>query len=257
VADRLQEKAEVIDGQAMDSTACGLLAQGADVPDQSYAPPAQLFAVERAGVIDAGPFSDWLQAMRAVLRDEQHADVPCGDCVGCCVSSYPIPLRPADRVAQEQVPEQYLLNAPRHSSGHLLMGFRDDGSCPFLVSRSCSIYSERPQTCRDYDCRIFTATGQLPAGDRPIINERVQAWRFTYPRVRDRLEQAAVVQASLFIQSHPQCFPATLRAGTPTANAVLAIKSYEVFLELDDRAVADRALQLLAMVRRFDSGASG
>ena len=132
-----------------------------------------------AAEFDAGPFSDWLQAMRAVLRDEQHADVPCGDCVGCCVSSYPIPLRPSDRVAQEQVPEQYLLDAPGGKPGHLLMGFRDDGSCPFLVSRSCSIYADRPQTCRDYDCRIYAAAGLVPDGDRTAIERRVREWEFT------------------------------------------------------------------------------
>ena len=47
----------------------------------------------------AGHFGTWLSEMRAVLKGERHADVPCDGCVGCCVSSYAIPLRPADKVA--------------------------------------------------------------------------------------------------------------------------------------------------------------
>ena len=63
--------------------------------------------------VDAGSFGEWLAAMRAVLRGERDADVPCGDCIGCCVSSYPIPLRPEDVRARAEVPEQFLLGLGR------------------------------------------------------------------------------------------------------------------------------------------------
>ena len=210
--------------------------------------------------VDAGPFSDWLRSMRAVLRDEQDADVPCGDCVGCCVSSYPIPLRPSDQVAQQQVPEEFVLRAPVRP-GHLLMGFRDDGSCPFLFARACSIYAHRPQTCRDYDCRIFAATGLKPAGRRPVIQERVQAWRFSYPAQQDLAEAAAVRRAADFIGAYPEHF-AAMRGGTPSAAAVLAVKSYEVFLDQGANSVqeprpgaevAQLAAQVLAAARAFDA----
>jgi hypothetical protein len=204
-----------------------------------------------ASETDAGPFSAWLFAMRAVLRDEQDADVPCGECVGCCVSSYPIPLRPADTVAQEQVPEEFVLNGPVRP-GHVLMGFRGDGSCPFLAARACSIYAHRPQTCRDYDCRIFAAAGLVPAGDRPVISTRVRAWRFTYPCAGDRFEQEAVLQAARFICAWSHRFPAGMRAGTPTATAVLAIKTYDLFMDHGECSVETRVAQLVASARRFD-----
>lgn len=208
-------------------------------------------------MLDAGPFSDWLRAMRAVLRDEQGAAVPCGDCVGCCVSSYPIPLRPGDLVARQRVPEGFLLPVPGRSPENLLMGFREDGTCPFLDSRACTIYADRPQTCRDYDCRIFAATGLEPAGERPVIRERVRAWRFSYPGDADRAAQSAVQRAARFIRDQCAGFPPQLRAGQPTATAVLAIKCYEVFMAPERGSTSDLPpaagiAAVLAAVRAFD-----
>ena len=196
--------------------------------------------------------------MRAVLRGEREASVPCGACVGCCVSSYPIPLRPTDRVAQQQVPEQFVISSPGLAPGHLMMGFRDDGSCPMLAVGSCSIYPHRPQTCRDYDCRIHAAAGTLPAGDRPIIHQRVLAWRFTYPQADDQRKSRAVLQAAAFILAHSRDFPLTVRAASPTGAAVLAVKTYAVFLdesptpaELAD--VKQRVGQVLEAAQAFDA----
>jgi uncharacterized protein len=211
-----------------------------------------------AAECDAGPFSEWLEAMRAVLRGERAAQVPCGTCVGCCVSSYPIPLRPADRIAQEQVPEQYLIHSPGIKAGHLLMGFRDDGSCPMFEMGCCSIYPHRPQTCREYDCRIHAAAGTLPAGDRPLIHQRVNAWRFSYPRPEDGHQSRAVLRAARFIEAHSSEFPASIRATSPTAVAVLAVKVYPLFAAmpddplLDETGVRQRVAQVLEAVRAFD-----
>jgi len=212
-------------------------------------PEADLNQCAPLSEMDAGPFSQWLQNMRAVLRDELDADVPCGDCVGCCVSSYPIPLRPLDRVAQDQLPEQFILQVPGQRPGHLLMGFRENGSCTFLSDRACSIYPDRPRTCRDYDCRIYAATGLVPAGDRPVISKRVASWRFSFPARQDHAEWTAVRRAAEFIGQHPQLFPATMRAGSPTAAAVLAIKSYGLFL-LPEQTVSSDGFGIVALVEQ-------
>jgi Fe-S-cluster containining protein len=180
-------------------------------------------------VIDAGPFGEWLGAMRAVLRGERDADVPCGSCIGCCVSSYPIPLRTGDVVAREQVPEQWLLGATP-PDGQWLMGFREDGSCPFMEAGRCTVYAHRPQTCRDYDCRIYAAAGLLPAGDRPLVHERVRAWHFRFESDDELREAEAVRRAAQFIASHAELFPAAMRAHSPTAAAVLAVKAYGLFM---------------------------
>lgn len=208
--------------------------------------------------IAAGPFGEWLAAMRAVLRGQRQADVPCGSCIGCCISAYPIPLRPEDTVARDQVPEQWLLGAAVPGE-RWLMGFREDGSCPFMASGRCGIYADRPQTCRDYDCRIYAAAGLVPAGPRPAIEARVRLWRFDYTAEADRQAQAAVQHAAGFIRQHAGLFPGPMRASSPTAAAVLAVKVYPLFMRYpegcqDPAVVVERVLE---MVRAFDSNSDG
>jgi uncharacterized protein len=210
--------------------------------------------------IDAGAFGEWLAAMRAVLRGERFADVPCGDCVGCCVSFYPIPLRPLDELARQLVPAQLLIG-PAEPGKRWLMGFREDGSCPFLDQECCSIYSGRPQTCRDYDCRIYAAAGLTPDGDRRAISERVHAWEFRFASDQERTEAAAVQLAANFIRSHAALFPAAMRAGSTTAVAVLAVKTHELFLDAAQTAGSDTAMlpsvqRVIEAARTFDVGSA-
>lgn len=203
-------------------------------------------------IVDAGPFAAWLEAMRDVLRGRRDADVPCGSCVGCCASSYPIPLRAEDRVARDEVPEQWLIG-PARPGERWLMGFREDGSCPFLEQRQCSIYAHRPQTCRDYDCRIYAAAGLLPDGGRPVIRQRVLAWRFSLDSPADRRGADAVRRAAQFIQRHADLFPEGARAHAATAAAVMAVKAWELFDEpRDDEPPAQLAGRVIRACQAFD-----
>jgi hypothetical protein len=209
--------------------------------------------------VNAGSFPAWLAAMRAVLRGEQFAEVPCGSCTGCCVSSYPIPLRSTDQVALERVPARYLHLPVDSAAGMARMGFREDGSCPMLCAGGCSIYNDRPQTCRDYDCRIYAAAGLLPDGERPIIRDRILAWRFQFACAEDAAAAEAVLRAADFIRAHAPLFPAAMRASSATAVAVLSVKTYELFL--DGRQAPDcsdspqqGAKQVIEVSRAFDAG---
>jgi Fe-S-cluster containining protein len=188
-----------------------------------------------------------------VLRGERAADVPCDGCVGCCVSSYPIPLRPTDQVAIERVPDRYLqLSA---AGGIARMGFRDDGSCPLLDAGRCSIYAARPQTCRDYDCRIYAAAGLTPDGSRPVIEARVREWRFEHEDDQARQRAAAVRRAAAFIREHADLLPPATRAHSATAAAVLAVKVYALFMEQHPGDAPDPPIgALLEMARAFDAG---
>lgn len=192
--------------------------------------------------------------MRAVLRGDAVADVPCAGCVGCCVSSYPIPLRPTDRTALEKVPDRYLQLRP--GSGARML-YREDGTCPMLESGRCSIYADRPQTCRDYDCRIYAAAGLIPDGQRPVIQERVEEWRFEFADAAARGRAAAVKRAAAFIRGHAQLFPPATRAHSATAVAVMAVKVYGLFMAesgMTEVQVQERVRLVLDAARSFDLG---
>ena len=201
--------------------------------------------------IAAGEFGNWLEQMRASLRGECGTDVPCGDCVGCCISGYPIVIRDEDRNAVASIPLQHIARA---ANGRTLMLALPDGACPMLSDRKCSIYAARPQTCRDYDCRIFAAAGIEAGGEeRAVINRRVRAWRFEYASESDARAHEAVRSAARFIRDKASSFPGRVPTA-PTGIAVLAIKSYPVFLT--EHAAArdeDIAHAILKTSRAFDS----
>jgi Fe-S-cluster containining protein len=207
--------------------------------------------------IDAGPFGEWLTQMRASLRGYGGTEVPCGECRGCCVSSYHIPVRPEDVQARTRIPDEYLITASGQLPGHFMMTYREDGTCPMLRQGNCSIYEHRPQTCRDYDCRIFAAAGIEAGGaDKPVINQRVREWLFRYGSLDDRRAHEAVLAAAAFIRDQRAAFPGARAPTAPTGIAVLAIKVYSVFLDpgVAKREPAQVARAIIAESRRFDAG---
>lgn len=180
-------------------------------------------------------------------------DVPCGDCVGCCVSGYSVQLRPEDHRARAQIPAELLVSPPGFPAGHLTVQPKSDGLCPMLHAGRCTIYHVRPQTCLDYDCRIFAAAG-IDAG-KPIIDKRVREWRFSYPSDLDRREHDAVRAAASFLREHRDGFSVRIPAST-MGIAVFAIKAYAIFLEADiqTRAPRDVARAFIDAIRTFDRG---
>jgi uncharacterized protein len=205
--------------------------------------------------LPAGDFSAWLRAMRRALAGGPGMNVACGDCVGCCTSSYFIKVRTHETRALAAIDAKFLTDAPGPAPARL-MGYLDNGHCPMYSGRGCSIYPDRPETCRTYDCRVFTAAG-MPAGgaDKSVINERVARWRFEFPTEQDRREQRAVEAAARFLRQHPVRFPGGHVPSRASEIAVLAVKTYEVFLgaELDQRATA---AALVAAACAFDGAAA-
>lgn len=203
--------------------------------------------------LPAGRFSEWLRAMRAALAGSSGMDVACGDCVGCCTSSYFIKVRAHEKEALGRIPAQHLEASP-NEPGTQLMGFDAAGHCPMFAGGGCSIYAHRPQTCRTYDCRIFTAAGMTAGENRTIINQRIARWRFEYADEADQADHRAVTAAANFLRQHPVRFPNGKVPSLPGDIAVLAVKSYRVFLGeiTDDRAVA---AAIVEACRDFDRSA--
>lgn len=115
----------------------------------------------------------------------------------------------------------------------------------------CTIYAARPQTCLDYDCRVFAAAGLEAGPGKERINQRIRAWRFSYQSADDRRAHDAVLAAAQFLQSKRDCFGAHPLPASPMGIAVLAIKVYAVFLDAphDDAAIAQA---IIAAQRQFD-----
>jgi len=181
--------------------------------------------------IPAGPFSSWLREMRAALAGNAGMNVACGTCRGCCTSSYFIKVRAYERQALESIGPDRLRPVPNATNGAQLMGFHENGHC-FMFSRgNCTIYTHRPETCRTYDCRVFTAASMTAGEGKTEINERVASWRFDYPSERDRQEHRAVTAAANFLRQHVVRFPGGHVPSRPSDIAVLAVKSYQVFLD--------------------------
>jgi uncharacterized protein len=125
-----------------------------------------------------------------------------------------------------------------------------------LSAGKCSIYAQRPQTCRDYDCRVFAAAGIAAGGeDRSVINRRVREWQFTYSTQEDQAAHAAVRSAAAFIQEKRDRFPGRVPTA-PTGIAVLAIKVYTIFLDRDIQTKSDEdvARAIVETSREFDAG---
>ena len=150
---------------------------------------------------DAGAFSEWLTEMQGALRGERDAVVPCAGCTACCTSSQFVHIAPDETATLARIPAELLFPAPRMPRGHMVLGYDEHGRCPMLVDDACSIYEDRPQTCRNYDCRIYAATGVEPDDDKPLIAAHVHSWRFDLAAPGAGGRQAAVFAAVSFLRT--------------------------------------------------------
>jgi Fe-S-cluster containining protein len=182
--------------------------------------------------LPAGDFSSWLRHARGALLTGEGTEVECGECTGCCTSSYFIHIGPEETSTLTRIRKDIPVAAPGLPKGHVVLGYDKSGLCPMLSEGACSIYEHRPRTCRAYDCRVFAAAGiAAGGGDKARINARVRRWRFDYPTRRDREEHLAVQAAAGFIREHAECFPGGRTPSDPSQLAVLALKAYGVFLK--------------------------
>jgi Fe-S-cluster containining protein len=196
--------------------------------------------LDRAASLAAGEFAVWLRGTEALLQaGEGTADVPCGACRGCCRSSMFIHIRPEEKETLSRIPRALLFPAPGLPKGHVLMGYDAKGECPMFRENACSIYEARPQTCRNYDCRIFAATGiAVDPTAQPEIARRVREWAFTYDEV-SRGEHGKVREAAEFLAGNRELFPTGSLPSYPVQLAALAVSIYRLFGELREKSGAE------------------
>nr|AIA14421.1 Flagellin N-methylase [uncultured bacterium]AIA14446.1 Flagellin N-methylase [uncultured bacterium]AIA14819.1 Flagellin N-methylase [uncultured bacterium] len=168
-----------------------------------------------------------------------------------------IHVRPEETEALRRIPKPLLFAAPGAPKGHLLLGFNERGECPMLREGRCSIYEHRPQTCRDFDCRVFAASGILPAEEGPQgeIARRARSWRFDLESQEDREHYDAVQAAGLFLREQSHAFPPETLPRTPVQLALMAVAIYEIFAALGlapaaKPNVSEIAREVLAFMER-------
>jgi uncharacterized protein len=207
--------------------------------------------------IDAGAFGAWLGQAREALRGSAGSRVPCGDCTGCCTSSYSIEVRPTDAAALERIPARSLFRSLGSAAGNWTVRPNQDGTCPMLSCGNCTIYAQRPQTCLDYDCRVFAAAGIDAGGaDKAVINRRVHEWRFQFATDEERHAHRAIQAAATFVRVERAHFPPGYAPLNPLGIAALALRVYPVFLPPGPPSgAANTARAVIAAVAAFDRGA--
>lgn len=74
------------------------------------------------------------------------SDVPCNGCTRCCQGGDALRLLPGDDPAKWRT-------EPHPVAGHLMLAHKANGDCYYLGPAGCTIHDDRPQMCRNMDCR--------------------------------------------------------------------------------------------------------
>ncbi len=171
--------------------------------------------------IPAGSLRVWLGQIALSLSEGADSNVACGSCSACCRSSQFILVTDADKAARSVIPAELLFAAPGLPEGNHVMGYDAHGHCPMFGESGCSIYEQRPQACRTYDCRIFTATNiDVGADGHDEIASRAQQWQFDKDAQSD-IAQAAVLAAAEHVTANASALGLEYSA---TARALAAIE---------------------------------
>ncbi len=218
--------------------------------------------VTDTGELSAGRFFPWLNHSRDALAVQGETDVPCGQCNACCRSSYFIHIGPTETDTLARIPRELLFDAPGGpdggsdgpSDGLKVLGYDSAGCCPMLIEGACSIYEVRPQTCRNYDCRVFSAAGITEEeNEKPLVASQTLRWKFDYRDEKDTSAQAAVLAAARFVRDHGESLFSGSRPSS-TELALVSLKVYEVFLKSpDENQDVEAVLEAVRDTgRRFD-----
>lgn len=113
-------------------------------------------------------------------------DVPCGTCTMCCQHDAVRILPHEDASKWQTEPHDWM-------PGARMLAHKPNGDCVYLGEHGCTIHHDKPQQCREMDCRriaqaiSWTQARKLDADGRMHI----EIWR----RGRELLAQAKDAEA--------------------------------------------------------------
>jgi Fe-S-cluster containining protein len=184
--------------------------------------------------IDAGEFSAWLNDFINAMEGNISANVPCGKCVACCTSSKFVHIRPSDKKALNIIPKELLFSAPGLPKGYFLLGYDENGHCPMFKDSKCSIYESRPETCRQYDCRVYAATSIPIEKESHAIAQQAKRWEFSLTTIKDKEKYQLVQNASKFLLFNRNCFPVSYLPLLNSQLAIFAIRIHGEFRKINN-----------------------
>lgn len=195
-------------------------------------------------------FTLWLNDFIKALKGLNNGEVPCGDCVGCCTSSYFIHLKPTDIKSFKHIPEELMFPAPGLPEGNYILGYNEKGHCPMFDKGKCSIYEFRPETCRQYDCRVFPATGIFPEDKNSQIYRKAKKWKFDTSSSEDQKLFQAAQKASKYLTTYGKLFPDKFLPANAPQLAVFAIRIHSEFINMDMDEFDKKAIELAELIIR-------
>ena len=204
--------------------------------------------VKNSNISDSMNFSSWLKEFTGTLKGINDGSVPCGECVGCCTSSYFIHIKPTDTECINHIPKELMFPAPGLPKGHYLLGYDDKGHCPMFKGGRCSIYTYRPETCRQYDCRVYPATGIFPDDEKSQIFRKAKDWKFDVSLSEDIEALEAVRVSSKFIEKYHDRFPKEFIPRNSPQQAVFAIRIHSEFIGVDSENIESNAQKIINLI---------
>lgn len=204
---------------------------------------------------NAGEFVTWLDAFTQTMKWIGSGTVPCGECVACCTSSKFIHIRPTDIESLRVIPKEIMFPAPGLPKGHYLLGYNESGYCPMFQEGKCAIYEFRPETCKQYDCRVLAATGVLTSQESPDINKQIRTWEFSYSTITSKEAQKAVIDAMKFITENTMKFPEGYIPKSESQLAAMAIRVHAEFIGYSNESAKENVTELVNTIRsKFKNG---
>lgn len=143
----------------------------------------------------------WLKKFHQGI-EKGEVTVPCGTCDACCRDFDEIFLTDEEKDKYEHTVNE---------GGRAVLA-RSDDHCFYLGRDGCSTYDDRPDNCRQFDCRALAHCGLFPV-DFPRLNAAVQHWEPTFKNEEEKvLGMALRLAARAALESGRDLFQASAQA---------------------------------------------